>query len=362
MNIGIDARPLAYGITGNSRYLAEALRILLISRKRDCFFLFSNKPLHPVFNDIATAENVENVIESRSIPGPLYLNLILPFRLRKHKIDRFWGTLQMLPFLKLGIPSYVNYHDLNFQSAKETMARWNYYQHKIFSPITLQNADKIFCLSQNTKNEISKYYPKEARKCTVIYPGVERRKFKKTKGILPDNFYLTVGTLEPRKNIQRLITAFQNFKKKSPRDKHSLLILGRRGWGSEGEELYRYLLSDESKMLSIFFLENPTDDVLGQAISECEAFFFPSLHEGFGLPLLEAMIENKKCIASDIPVFKEILDDKNDIYVKPDETLAWENAFSKISRSPSKTRKPLFSKEDWSWKKTATLLEKEIFT
>lgn len=361
MNLGIDARPLAYGITGNSRYLAEALRILLVSRKNDRFFLFSNKPIHPIFKEITEKENVVSVIESKSIPGLLYLNLLLPFRIRKYKIDRFWGTLQMLPFFKLGIPSYVNYHDLNFLSAKETMAKWNYYQHKIFSPITLRNADKIFCLSKNTKNEISKYYPKQAGKCSVIYPGVEKRKFKKTKGILPANFYLTIGTLEPRKNIQRLISAFQNFKKKSPKDKHSLLILGRRGWGNEGEELYSYLTSDESKMHSIFFLENPADDVLGQAISECEAFFFPSLHEGFGLPLLEAMIENKKCIASDIPVFKEILDDRNDIYVKPDETNEWENAFRIVSRSPSKTRKPLFSEEDWSWKKTAALLEKEIF-
>jgi len=361
MKIGIDVRPLAYGITGNSRYLAESLRILLKKRKSDEFFFFSNKQIHPVFNDLLSNNNITLVIEKRMIPGPLYLNFILPSRIRNNKIDRFWGTLQMLPIFKLGIPTYVNYHDLNFVSAKETMAKWNYYQHKFFSPITLRNADRIFCLSQNTSTEISKYFPFAKDKCTVIYPGVKKRKFKRTNGTLPKNFFLTIGTLEPRKNLQRLINAFQKFKEKSPKNRHSLLLLGRKGWGEEGDQLYQYLKSDSSKKQAIFFLENPSDDILGQAIADCEAFFFPSLHEGFGLPLLEAMIENKRCIASEIPVFKEILQDKNDIYVDPTDTSAWEKSFLTASQFKSNIRVPKFSEKNWSWEKTASLLEKEIF-
>jgi glycosyltransferase involved in cell wall biosynthesis len=361
MNLGIDARPLAYGITGNSRYLAEALRIILQNRTSDSFYLFSNKPIHSVFHDLLKFQNVILVIEKKSIPGPIYLHCILPFRIKKYKIDKFWGTLQMLPFFKLGIPTFVNYHDLNFLSARETMAKWNYYQHKIFSPITLRNANKIFCLSKNTLNEISTHFPEAATKCTVIYPGVEKRKFKSVKNRFPAPYFLTIGTLEPRKNIQRLITAFQYFKKKSIRDKHTLLILGRKGWGEEGENLYQYLNSNTSKEQSVFFLENPSDDVLGQAIADCEAFFFPSLHEGFGLPLLEAMIENKRCIASDIPVFKEILEDKNDIYVQPMDTQDWEQAFHVASKFKTNQRRPKFSEQNWSWKKTALLLQKEIF-
>ncbi len=361
MKLGIDVRPLAYGITGNSRYLAETLRILLKKRDKDHFVFFSNKPIHPVFADLLEFKNITVAIEKHNLPGPLYLNFLLPFRIKQQGVERFWGTLQMLPFMKLDIPTFVNYHDLNFVSAKETMAKWNYYQHKFFSPITLKNADTIFCLSQNTKNEISHFFPKSANKCIVVYPGVSKRKFKIQKGLFPKLFFLTVGTLEPRKNINTLISAFQHFKKNSLHNRYSLVILGRKGWGTEGEGLYQFLKSDESKQQSIIFMENPSDDVLGQALSECDAFYFPSLHEGFGLPLLEAMIENKKCIASDIPVFKEILDDKNDLYVKPFDVNAWEKTFHTLIKSKSNMRKPKFPAKEWSWEKTSHLLEEELF-
>lgn len=361
MNLGIDVRPLAYGITGNSRYLAETLQILIPRFPNIKFTFFSNKPIHPVFSDLLKHSNIILVIETRKIPGPFYLHFILPRRITQQKVDSFWATLQLLPFRKLKIPSFVNYHDLNFISAPETMAKWNYFQHKLFSPHTLKNADRIFCLSQNTQNEIGNHFPKQISKCVVIYPGVIRRKFKRENRNFPPNFYLTIGTLEPRKNLQTLINAFINFKSLHPNDNHSLLILGRKGWGTEGDELYLYLQSNESKNNHIFFFENPSDDTLGQAIQDCEAFFFPSLHEGFGLPLLEAMIENKRCVASDIPVFKEILEEKNDLYVSASSEKAWENAFHSASQFLTTERSPKFNEENWTWNKTADLLQKELF-
>ncbi|BDA80714.1 glycosyl transferase [Leptospira kobayashii] len=360
MNLGIDARPLAYGITGNSRYLAEVLRIIIKRNSKVHFYLFSNKPIHPVFNDILDLPNVKTIYESKSYPGPIYLNFILPKRIAEQNINRFWGTLQMLPIRKLPIPSFVNYHDLNFISAPETMAKWNFWQHKLLSQYTLKNADKIFCLSKNTKNEISAYMPEATNKCLVVYPGVSKRNFKKTKGIFPKSFFLTVGTLEPRKNIKRLIDAFRKFKETNPKDGHSLLVLGRKGWGEEGDKLFQTLTDGSLEKYRIQFMENPNDDVLGQAINECEAFFFPSHHEGFGLPLLEAMIEDKRCAASDIPVFREILSDSSDLYVPSSSLEGWTNAFQLFSHLKTKTRSPKFSKTKWSWDHTAKLLEEVL--
>ncbi|TGN14589.1 glycosyltransferase family 4 protein [Leptospira ilyithenensis] len=360
MNLGIDARPLAYGITGNSRYLAEVLRIIVKRNSKVHFYLFSNKPVHPVFNDILNFPNVKTIYESKSYPGPIYLNFILPKRIKEHNMDRFWGTLQMLPIRKLPIPGFVNYHDLNFISAPETMAKWNFWQHKLLSKYTLKNADKIFCLSKNTKNEISSYMPEAANKCLVVYPGVSKRNFKTKKGLLPKSFFLTVGTLEPRKNIKRLIDAFLKFKETNPKDKHSLLILGRKGWGEEGDKLFQTLTDGSLEKYQIQFMENPSDDVLGQAINECKAFFFPSHHEGFGLPLLEAMIEDKRCVASDIPVFREILSDSSDLYVPSSSPEGWTNAFQLFSNLKMGSRSPKFSKTKWSWDHTAKLLEEVL--
>ncbi|WP_208730829.1 glycosyltransferase family 4 protein [Leptospira bouyouniensis] len=359
--IGIDVRPLAYGMTGNSRYLAEVLKVILPKYKNKEFYFLSHKPLHPVFNDLIYP-NVHLVIESKPIPGPIYLNLILPKRLKQNKIDVFWGTIQMLPFFKLPIPSYVNYHDLNFISAPETMAKWNYWQHKLLSPVTLKNADKIFCLSKNTKEEIIEFRPKYKDKCIVVYPGVAKTKTNLSALTVkfPKDFFLTVGTLEPRKNINRIVDAFINFKKNHPKDKHSLLIMGRKGWGEEGDILYQKLNDPITKSTGIHFIENPNENTLALAFKNCKAFFFPSLHEGFGLPLLEAMLEGKRCVASDIPVFKEILSEKCDLYVPAKDTSAWTNAFQILS-GPTKDRVPKFPSQMWTWQETAKKIEEVLF-
>jgi glycosyltransferase involved in cell wall biosynthesis len=359
--IGIDVRPLAYGITGNSRYLAEVLKVILPKHKDKKFYFLSNKPIHPVFNDLLLP-NVHLVVESKPIPGPIYLNLILPKRLKQNKIEVFWGTIQMLPFFKLPIPSYVNYHDLNFISAPETMAKWNYWQHKLLSPVTLKNADKIFCLSKNTKEEIIQFRPNFKNKCIVVYPGVSKTKtnLSKVKIKFPKDFFLTVGTLEPRKNINRLVDAFLHFKADHPKDKHSLLIMGRKGWGEEGEILYQKLNDPKSQTFGIQFIDTPDENTLALAFQSCKAFFFPSLHEGFGLPLLEAMLEGKRCVASDIPVFKEILSDQCDVFVAPKDTESWTKAFQTLS-GPKIERVPKFPTKLWTWQETAKKIEEVLF-
>ncbi|GBF51950.1 glycosyltransferase, group 1 family protein [Leptospira ryugenii] len=178
---------------------------------------------------------------------------------------------------------------------------------------------------------------------------------------MPKDYFLTIGTLEPRKNIKRLVEAFQQFRGLFPNSHFKLLVLGRKGWGTEGEDLYQYLHSDQAKQDSIHFFESPEEEFLREAIQKCKVFFFPSLHEGFGLPLLEAMIENKKCVASNIPVFREILETGNDLYVDANDTNAWRDAFVTVSKYKSFTRNPKFNPKIWSWDATAKLLEKEIF-
>lgn len=357
MRIGIDVRPLAYGMTGNSRYLAEVLELMLERNQNVSFVFFSNKPIHKMFLHLLKS-NVTQEIERYPIPGPVYLNFRLPKRLEKHKITKFWGTLQMLPFFKLPIPSFVNYHDLNFVSAPQTMAKWNYYQHRFFSPRTMKNADGIFCLSENTKNEIAKFNPDFASKCKVIYPGVKKQNFEK-ESLFPKSFFLTVGTLEPRKNLKILLDAFLDFKFRFPKDKNTLVLMGRKGWGTEGDELYNSLNQLQKTNPFVRFLENPNDKILTSAFAQCKAFFFPSLHEGFGLPLLEAMIEDKRCVASDIPVFKEILSDKCDLYVNANDLSGWSKAFEVMAKAKP-GRIPKFKTKSWTWLETTKKIEESL--
>ncbi len=352
--IAVDARPLSYGLTGNSRYLFEVLKYLIRKDSHFEYYLYSNKEIHPMFMDFIKENNVI-IPPIKKFPGVVWLNLILPYLLHRDRIDMFWGTLQLLPYFKMPIPEFVNYHDLNFRSAPETMTRANFIQHKLLSPKTLRNADAIFCLSKNTKKEIAEFKPEYTKKLKVIYPGVSKKVINNQELAIEGKFLFTIGTLEPRKNISTVIEAYLLLKKEKPDFEYKLVIASRRGWGQE--ELTARLLSGELEKEGIVFLENPNDNLLNVLYQRCSIFLFPSIHEGFGLPLLEAMLEQKVCIASDIPVFREILDLDSDILVKPREVSEWKEGILTITSRNSIKRRRIWDEKQWTWLATASQIE-----
>ena len=351
--IAVDARPLSYGITGNSRYLAEVLTLLEGNKKNFVYYLYSNKPPSPEFDGLLKMKNIRFVEDSlSSLPGLVWLNVILPRLLERDGARLFWGTLQMLPVKKLPVPAVVNYHDLNFVSAPETMSRFNYWQHRLLSSFTLKNADTVFCLSATTRNDIIHYSPGSAEKLVVVYPGV-----KKPKQMAPlpfKNFLFTAATIEPRKNLGIVIQAFIEIRQATDYP-FIYVIAGRPGW--KEKQLSADLTSGNLEKYGVYFVDRPDDAVLAGLYRKCSAFVFPSLHEGFGLPLLEAMQEGKICLASDIPVFHEILDPTKDLLVRPDALEAWKNALLQIRRKiPVRKWQPA----KWSWENTAAKIEEEL--
>ncbi|MBP9884790.1 MAG: glycosyltransferase family 4 protein [Leptospiraceae bacterium] len=355
--IAIDARPLSYGLTGNSRYLFEVLKYLIRKDSHFEYYLYSNKEIHPMFMDFIKDNSVQVPI-IKKVPGVLWLNFILPYLLHRDRIDLFWGTLQLLPYFKLPIPEFVNYHDLNFKSAPDTMTRSNFLQHRLLSGKTLQNANTVFCLSKNTKKEIAEYKPEFTKKLKVIYPGVSKKIIKNEEIAIKGKFLFTIGTLEPRKNIATVIESYLLLKKERPNFEYKLVIASRRGWGQES--LTQKLLSGELEKDGIIFLESPNDELLNVLYKKSSLFLFPSIHEGFGLPLLEAMLEQKVCIASDIPVFREILDLDSDILVSALDVNEWKNAILTATDRNSVKRRRVWDEKQWTWIATASQIEESF--
>ncbi|MBW9232247.1 glycosyltransferase family 4 protein [Leptospira santarosai] len=355
--VGVDVRPLAYGITGNSRYLAEVLRRLITSESPLEYYLYSNKPIHTVFYDILSNVNSRFFVTDK-LPGFLWLNWTIPKRIKKDRLDLFWGTLQLLPFSCGNVLTVVNYHDLNFRSAPQTMTTSNFWQHRILSPKTLNRADLVFCLSENTRQDILKFKTDLSPKLKVIYPGVES--FPSVREPLRElfgNFLFTIGTLEPRKNLRILIDAYRKLKKQNSSYPFSLVIAGRLGWKSEG--LTQLLKEGSLESEGIFFVENPADEVLAWLYRRCSAFLFPSIHEGFGLPLLEALREGKICVASDIPVFHEILEREVDLFAEPLDVDSWVSSLSELQHK--KLRRPsVWDASQWTWDLTAKKIEEGL--
>jgi glycosyltransferase involved in cell wall biosynthesis len=361
ISIAVDGRPLAYGMTGNSRYLSKVLEFFGKWDDRYEILLLSHRNIHPVFSYLQALPSIKTISLESRLPGPIWLHTQFPLLARRMNAKILWGTLQILPIIGKFCPNVVNFHDLNVISAPQTMARWNFYQHKFLVKRTLKVADKIFCLSKNTINDISLFQPFVKEKLALVYPGVESI----SDSIQMPNesgkwgkFLFTLGTLEPRKNLKTLLNAFLNLKFKNPNYPFSLVIAGRAGWGESANELYYKLKLGEWEKDSVYFIENPDESTLAGLYKNCEAFLFPSIHEGFGLPLLEAMREQKICIASDIPVFSEILDSNQDILVSPLDEGSWVQALEKLANKKISTK--IWDSKEWTWKGTAEKIAREI--
>jgi len=349
MKIAVDARPLSYPANGNGRYLHYMLKYIIPLRKNDSWHLFLNKPIHFEYKDLLEL-SVTVHYPPFNLPGLLWLNLIIPYQIKTY--DLFWGTLAMLPlFYKLrNLPmAMVNFHDLNAFSAQETMAFFNRIQHRMFDRHTIRNADSILCLSKTTGEDILKNFPEtHPDKLSIIYPGfLSSKKVKKTKPhtSLQKGFYLCVGTIEPRKNQRLLVEAYQEALSKKA-DLPPLVLVGRKGWGEDS--FFEELLKEKYK--GIVYFHQAGEEHLQWCYASAGMFMLPSLHEGFGLPILEAMEHGLPCALSDIPVFREIAPDAS--FARPDSKEDW----VKIFLSRKKLARSKLDRTFWSWEKRARVL------
>lgn len=361
--VGVDSRPLSYPPAGNSRYLHQMLKHLLKELPDFKWVLFMNRPLHTAYSDLRQAKNVHiDFHRSGYLLGPAWLHARVVPRLRHHECGLFWATLALLPILyktRTQIPCVVNYHDLNAFVVPRTMVWWNCLQHRLLAGASLRNASRILCLSHTTKADIQRFFPQiDPRKLDVIYPGCELPKSRShppsgdIAGLPP--FILCVGTLEPRKNHKTLLRAYRAAKQHVP-DLRPLVVAGRKGWGN-AKQTYGLLRSGCLESSGVFFVENAPTEGLRWLYENAAYVVLPSLHEGFGLPAIEAMQFRKPTILSDIPIFREVGGDS--LFADPNDSEKWCDALIEADRlfRERKLRHQDVSVPDWSWSTRAKAL------
>jgi glycosyltransferase involved in cell wall biosynthesis len=192
-----------------------------------------------------------------------------------------------------------------------------------------KRADKIIAVSESMKKDIEDIFNESDKKISVVKNGLDERFFvdrlvkednwngKKKKFDIKNKYILFIGTLEPIKNITRLLHAFKSFKEMIKKEKGSfdyqLVLGGKKGW--LGEE-YQQIAGDLGINKDVIFTGYVEGDDMRDLLSHCEFFVMPSLYEGFGTTVLEAMASKTPILVSDLPTLREIAG-KNAVYCNP---------------------------------------------
>lgn len=214
-------------------------------------------------------------------------------------------------------------HDMAMHTMRDKYTVGQNITKNILLKNTINSAKKLICVSEFSKKELLKYYPKVEEKVAVIYEGIEIPKIdidinEETKvldrfNILENKYILYVGTIAPHKNITKLIQAFNYIQHQIPQ--YKLVIAGKKGWmyNDVFEEVEK--LSLQSKIIFTDFVNDIELEVL---YKNANLFVSVSLYEGFGFPPLEAMGRGVPVLISDIEIFRETCLDSA-IYCNPSE-------------------------------------------
>lgn len=320
IRIGIDAYPLVKKTKAGIGYYTQSLLNTLLQ--------IDNTNKYYLYNHLGNKLELPfNNVHSTSSCGPAFINkfstLWMLFSARKQllkdNIDIFWGTQSLVPPpVYKSVKTVLTIHDLTYYKIPETMAFDNYCINRLFVAKAIRNVHRIITDSATTANDIKERFNDAHihKKISVVYAGIDS-KFKsldeddvrqRISGI-PDvntRYILFVGTIEPRKNIPGLLKAFKLLKTKY-NIPHQLLVVGAKGWKtSRIEKIYNQLSFKDGEVI---FPGYVSEEDLVSLYCGADVFVMPSFYEGFGIPPLEAMACGTPVVASDIPIFREILDD-----------------------------------------------------
>lgn len=223
----------------------------------------------------------------------LWSQIFLPFHLYfKKEIDVFFSPAHYAPRLS-PVPCVITIHDLSYFYYPQEFLKKDLYQLKKWTAYSVAKAQKIIAVSKTTKKDLMKFYHIPEEKIAVIYNGCNQIRNPKHEIRNQNPYILYVGTLQPRKNVATLIEAFHLLLKEKP--EYRLIIVGKKGWLYENifDQVNDLKLHDK-----VTFTGYVSDEEKNALYANASVFVLPSLYEGFGIPLLEAMSWDCPVIAS----------------------------------------------------------------
>ena len=293
IRIAVDARPLAHIRTGIGQYTYQLLKRLIAEDDLE-ILLYSQSPVEiSEFQDTANRYS-----SSKRVSGTLFAQTTFVKWSKSDQVDAFWSPRHHLP-LFLSCPSVLTIHDLVWRNVPETMIKGGMWAERLLMPPSVRKASKIICVSNSTRNDLLLLDASAAAKTSVIYEASDLAPTG-TETLSPRArpFFLFVGTKEPRKNIENLLLAWRSASISASFD---LILAGGTGWKFDVPSA----LLNLPGVVSL----SPNRSELASLYQQCKALVLPSLYEGFGLPLVEAMTFGKPIITSNVSSLPEIAGD-----------------------------------------------------
>ena len=355
MKIGVDARPLSYQLTGIGVYMKHLLdEIQKIDHQND-YYLISNGPIDYDPNNPRWSK-VEGRL-SNKLWSTLWIQLNVPFIAVRRNLDLFWGFRHHLPLLlSPEIRTVVTVHDIVNRLYPGTMALPNLLVERLLMKLSLKRSDAIIADSRSTAADIKDKLGISVNEINTIHLGTpvlckEPECASDQRNDASFKYFLFVGTLDPRKNFERIFKAFELLR---PLDRGlHLVIVGGEGWKNKDflKIVSAHPLKDHIHMPG-YLPRNKLRSYYENAI----CLMFPSLYEGFGLPILESMSCGTPVITSNVSSMQEVAGGAA-LLVNPYDTGAIAEAMNMLMKDEQLrerlTSMGLQRAKEFSWKKCA---------
>lgn len=311
MKIGIDASRYkhaeATGVEWYSWHIINGLIKEILAEKKDELVLYSRGKLDPECGD-------DGRVEKKVLPGSrLWTLKSLSKEMSMHPPDVLFVPSHTLP-LNLPKKSVITIHDVAFKHLPKAYSFSQYHYLNWSTKFAVKKATKIIVPSEATKSDLIKFFQCKPEKIVVIPHGFSQPKAVNHEEVLVRSpifkyfgisknspYILFVGRLESKKNLVRLVEAFQEFSKKYP--KYRLILAGKRGVGFEQILKIVNKLELAHKVVMPGYITEEEKAVLYEY---AKVFAFPSLYEGFGLPILEAFHYQKPVLCSNVSAIPEV--------------------------------------------------------
>ena len=366
MTVAVNTRFLLKDrLEGIGWFTYETIRRLVEWHPEHQFIFFFDRPFDKKF---VFAHNVKPVVLFPPARHPFLFYLWFEFAvskaLKKYKADIFISTDGFLS-LKTEVPTLLVIHDLAHVHFPHQVKFWEQRYYNYFMPKFAKKAARIATVSEYSKQDIQQQYNISSEKIDVVYNGV-RADFKpvdvstkraiKAKYSDGQDYFFYIGAVHPRKNIHRLITAFDQFKQ-TTNASLKLLIAGRFAWQTG---VVKTAYDNATFQKDIQFLNYVADEEVPLLMGSALGFVYVSLFEGFGIPLIEAMHCEVPIITANVSSMPEVVGEAG-IQVNPESIEAIKNGMIELYNNQAKRTKLIElgkkQRQKFSWEQTAKSLE-----